>query len=112
MKHKKIVIAGGTGFIAQAMARHFGKDNHVILLSRQAVSNQNNNYDHQLVKASEGYNITYWRWDALHVEKHWLQDVDGADIVINLGGKSVNCRDTEKNIIDLSYNHLCIRVVV
>lgn len=34
MKHKKIVIAGGTGFIGQAMARYFGKDNHVILLSR------------------------------------------------------------------------------
>lgn len=97
LKHKKIVIAGGTGFIAQAMARYFGKDNHVILLSRQAVSNQNNNYNHALIKASEGYNVTYWCWDALHVEKHWLQDVDGADIVINLAGKSVNCRYTEKN---------------
>ncbi len=29
MEHKKIVIAGGTGFTAQAMARYFGKDNHV-----------------------------------------------------------------------------------
>ena len=97
MKHKKIVIAGGTGFIGQAMARHFGKDNHVILLSRQAVSHQNNNYHHQLIKATDGYNITYWRWDALHVENHWLLDVEGADIVINLAGKSVNCRYTEKN---------------
>ena len=97
MKHKKIVITGGTGFIAQAMARYFGKDNHVILLSRQAVSHQNNNYDHQLVKAADGYNITYWCWDAMHVEKHWLQDIDGADIVINLAGRSVNCRYNEKN---------------
>jgi uncharacterized protein len=97
MKHKKIVIPGGTGFIAQAMARYFGKDNHVILLSRKGVSNQNNNYDHQLIKAADGYNITYWRWDAQHVEKHWLQEIEGADIVINLAGKSVNCRYTEKN---------------
>lgn len=97
MKHKKIVIAGGTGFIGQAMARYFGKDNHVILLSRQAVSTQNNNYDHQLIKAADGYNITYWCWDGLHVEKHWLQDIDGAHIVINLAGKSVNCRYTENN---------------
>ena len=97
MKHKKIVIAGGTGFIAQAMARYFGKDNHVILLTRKAVSNQNNNYDHQLIKATDGYNITYWRWNGQHVEKHWLQDLEGADIVINLAGKSVNCRYTEKN---------------
>ncbi len=52
MKHKKIVIAGGTGFIAQAMARYFGKDNHVILLTRKAASNKNNNYGHQLLKAA------------------------------------------------------------
>jgi NAD dependent epimerase/dehydratase family enzyme len=97
MKHKKIVIAGGTGFIGQAMARYFGKDNHVILLSRQPVSNRNNNYDHKLIQAADGYNITYWCWDATHVEKYWLQDIDGADIVINLAGKSVNCRYTEKN---------------
>ncbi|WP_207512331.1 epimerase [Longitalea luteola] len=97
MKHKKIVIAGGTGFIGQAMARYFGNDNHVIILSRQAVSSQNNNYKHPLVKAADGYNITYWRWDGEHVEKHWLQDIDGADIVINLAGKSVNCRYTERN---------------
>jgi NAD dependent epimerase/dehydratase family enzyme len=97
MKHKKIVIAGGTGFIAQAMARYFGKDNHVVLLTRNAVSNQNNNYNHQLIKATDGYNITYWRWNTQYVEKHWLQDIEGADIVINLAGKSVNCRYTEKN---------------
>ncbi|WP_205509308.1 epimerase [Longitalea arenae] len=97
MKHKKIVIAGGTGFIGQAMARYFGKENHVIILSRQVVDNQNNNYEQPLVTAAGGYNITYWRWDGEHVEKHWLQDLDGADIVINLAGKSVNCRYTEKN---------------
>jgi NAD dependent epimerase/dehydratase family enzyme len=96
MKHKKIVIAGGTGFIGQAMARYFGKDNHVILLSRHSV-NKNNNHDHKLIEARDGYNITYWRWDGVHVEKHWLRDIDGADIVINLSGKSVNCRYTKKN---------------
>lgn len=97
MQHKKIVITGGTGFIAQAMARYFAKDNHVVLLSRNIVSNQNNNYDHELIKTAGGYNVTYWRWDGLHVEKHWLQEIEGADVVINLAGKSVNCRYTEKN---------------
>lgn len=97
MKHKKIVIAGGTGFIGQAMARYFGKDNHLILLSRHSVNKQPNNHNHKLIEAVDGYNITYWRWDGEHVEKHWLQNLDGADIVINLAGKSVNCRYTEKN---------------
>lgn len=97
MRNKRIVIAGGTGFIGQAMARYFGKDNHVVILSRQSVNGPNNNYAQQLVKASDGYNITYWRWDGVHVEKHWLNDLDGCDIVINLAGKSVNCRYHERN---------------
>ena len=97
MKHKKIIITGGTGFIGQALAKYFGKENHVIILSRQSVNGHNNNYSRQLVKNTDGYNITYWRWDGVHVEKHWAQDIEGADIVINLAGKSVNCRYTRKN---------------
>lgn len=96
MKNKKIIIAGGTGFIGQAMARYFGKDNHVVVLSRQAVNNYNN-HPQPLLKAADGYNITYWRWDGRHVEKHWANEINGSDIVINLAGKSVNCRYTPKN---------------
>src|SRR5688572_33466275 len=84
MKQKKIIITGGTGYIGQALARYFGKENHVVVLSRQSVNGHNNNYNKQLVKSSDGYNVTYWRWDGRHVEKHWAQDIEGADIVINL----------------------------
>ncbi len=97
MRNKKIVITGGTGFIGQALARYFGKDNHVVILSRQSVHTQNNNYGNHLVNASDGYNITYWRWDGKRVERHWLKDMEGCDIVINLAGKSVNCRYNERN---------------
>ena len=81
MKHKKIILAGGTGFIGQAMARYFGKENHVVILSRHAVNGHNNRYDQQLVKAADCYNITYWRWDGEHVEKHWAHEIEGADII-------------------------------
>jgi uncharacterized protein len=96
MKHKKIIITGGTGYIGQQLARYFGKENHVVLLSRQSVNGHNNNYAKKLVKATDGYNVTYWRWDGKHVEKHWANELEGADIVINLAGKSVNCRYNEK----------------
>jgi uncharacterized protein len=97
MRNKKIVIAGGTGFIGQAMAQYFGKDNHVVILTRQSVHAHNNNHSNRLVKAADGYNITYWRWDGKHVEKHWLNDIEDCDVVINLAGKSVNCRYNDRN---------------
>jgi len=101
MKNKKIIITGGTGFIGQALAKYFGKDNKVVLLSRQAANGHSNNYGKSLIKAADGYNVTYWRWDAKHLEKHWLNEIEAADIVINLAGKSVNCRYGEKNMHEI-----------
>lgn len=97
MTHKKIIIAGGTGFIGQALAACFGKDNHIVILSRNATHSHNNTYTQKLLGPFDGYNITYWRWDGRRVEKHWADELDGSDIVINLAGRSVNCRYTRKN---------------
>jgi uncharacterized protein (TIGR01777 family) len=96
MKNKKIIIAGGTGFIGQALAARWGKDNHVVILSRQGAG-PNNAYSHKLLSSKNGYNITYWRWDGRHVEKHWADEIEGCDLVINLAGRSVNCRYTPAN---------------
>jgi uncharacterized protein len=101
MKQKKIIITGGTGYLAQALARYFGKDNHVVLLSRNTSNERNNNFGKKLVKSANGYNITYWRWDAKHVEKHWANEIEGADIVINLAGKSVNCRYNQERMDEI-----------
>jgi len=97
MKGKKIIIAGGTGFIGQAIAKYFGRDNSIVITGRQSVNGHNNAYSHKLLLPSQGYNITYRRWDGLHTEKHWTTELEAADIVINLAGKSVNCRYNEKN---------------
>lgn len=98
MKNKKIIITGGTGFVAQSLARYFGKQNKIILLTRESVKGvKNNNYFARLANGKDGYNVTYWRWDGHSVEKHWARELEEADIVINLAGKTVNCRYTEKN---------------
>jgi uncharacterized protein (TIGR01777 family) len=77
MKDKKIVIPGGTGFIGQALAARWSKDNSVTILGRHL--------------SGIGH------WDGEHVQPHWAAAIDGADLVINLAGKSVNCRYTRHN---------------
>jgi uncharacterized protein (TIGR01777 family) len=96
MKNKKIIIAGGSGFIGQALAERWGRDNHVVILGRQMVKALNNGRNRRL-SAADGYNITYWRWDSHHTEKHWANELEGCDMVINLAGRSVNCRYTASN---------------
>ena len=97
MKSKRIVIAGGTGFIGQQLVGYFGKDNHIVVLSRTSVSAHNNAYTNTLLHPQYGYDVTYRRWDAAHVEKHWAQELEGADLVINLAGRTVNCRYTDRH---------------
>lgn len=108
MNNRKIIIAGGTGFIGQALAARWGKDNQVIILSRQSARSTNgaasgvthspnNSYSNRLLSAKDGYNITYWHWDGRFAEKHWIKELEGADLVLNLAGRSVNCRYTAAN---------------
>jgi len=77
----KIVIPGGTGQVGTILARAFQKDGHkVVVLSRKPQS-------------------APWRvieWDAQTLGL-WAAEFEGADVVINLAGRSVNCRYTEEN---------------
>jgi uncharacterized protein len=97
MKDKKIIIAGGTGFIGQALCKYFGKENRIIVLSRAVSQPTNNPYHQTLLQPATGFNVIYRRWDGDHLENHWASELEAADLVINLSGKSVNCRYTKKN---------------
>ncbi len=72
----KIVIPGGSGQVGTVLARAFVADGHeVVVLSRSPGD-------------------APWRvvgWDAGTVGD-WAAEVDGADVVINLAGRNVNCR--------------------
>lgn len=71
---KKIVIAGGTGFIGKYLEKKFiEKGLSVFIISR-------------------GNNYINWNND-----KEMIKALDGAEAVINLAGKSVDCRYNEKN---------------
>ena len=78
----KIVLAGGTGQVGRILARAFFRDGHdVVVLSRNPMS-------------------APWRivkWDAQTLGA-WTSEVEGADVIINLAGRSVNCRYTFENV--------------
>jgi uncharacterized protein len=80
---KRIVIAGGSGLLGQALARHFlNTDWDVIILTRSP--------------GQSGLLGRQVGWDA-DTLGDWTREVESAAAVINLTGKSVNCRYTAQN---------------
>lgn len=79
----KIVIPGGSGQVGTILARYFqARGDEVVILSRHF-------RDLDLP----------WRvapWDGRTVDT-WARELDGADVIINLAGRSVNCRYTPAN---------------
>lgn len=82
MKGKKIVIAGGTGFIGQYLAERWVKENEVTVLTRR--------------ETGATWNVHYRIWNGATIGD-WSKCLEGADLLVNLAGKSVNCRYTPEN---------------
>jgi uncharacterized protein (TIGR01777 family) len=77
----KIVIPGGSGQIGQVLTRAFLAGGHdVVILSRGP--------------SPLGRTVP---WDGRTVGA-WASEIDGADVVVNLAGRTVNCRYTEENL--------------
>lgn len=91
---RKIIIAGGTGFIGQELIKHFIANAEVVVLTRGLQNVQTNSYYKNEIPNQP--NLRYVSWDAVTKGK-WVTELEGADMVINLCGKSVNCRYTRKN---------------
>ncbi|MDA7527776.1 TIGR01777 family oxidoreductase [bacterium] len=81
----KIVIAGGTGQLGIILKRHWETTgNNVWILSRS--------------KHCPEEKIIEWDGKTLG---GWIEVVNGADVVVNLAGKSVNCRYSEQNLNEM-----------
>lgn len=80
---KRIVIAGGSGFLGKILAEHFRAAGwEAITLTR------NPQFAGDI------------HWDG-RTRGNWTQFLNGAEAVVNLAGKTVNCRYTPKNRIEL-----------
>ncbi len=81
---KRIVIAGGSGFIGTALAAEFIRRGYdVVVLTRSPRAR------------TEG--VQEIAWDGNHLGE-WIQQLDGAEAVINLSGKNINCPHTPENL--------------
>jgi uncharacterized protein (TIGR01777 family) len=77
----RIVITGGSGQVGRILARHFHSHGHTVAVVARNVRPQS------------------WstiRWDGQHLGE-WVNKLDGCDVVVNLAGRSVNCRYNEAN---------------
>ena len=88
MSRKRLVIAGGSGFIGRALAGDFsGRGFEVVVLTRSPR------------QRADG--VVEAEWDGAQAGA-WVALLDGADAVINLAGKNINCPHTPENLRDIT----------
>ena len=79
----RIIVAGGNGFIGRLITDALvSGNNDVVVLTRSP--------------QSAGPSISQVQWDGRTLGD-WAKELDGARALINLSGRSVNCRYNEKN---------------
>lgn len=80
----KIVITGGTGQVGGLLRRTLAAQGHsIVVFSRKETS----------LEPGIGHRV----WDGRTLGD-WAEEIDGAGAVINLAGRSVSCRYTDKNL--------------
>ena len=80
----KVVIFAANGYIGKVLCNYFAeRGNEVIAVTRRATV-----YNEKIINLL---------WDGKSQSSNWNNDLEGTHIVINLAGKSVNCRYNDKN---------------
>jgi uncharacterized protein len=80
---KRVILAGGGGFVGHALAPVLvAKDYQVVVLGRGTPRQKDR--------------VEYLQWDGKTLGS-WASSVDGAEAVVNLTGKNINCRHTPEN---------------
>ncbi|SFN86330.1 hypothetical protein SAMN05421741_11277 [Paenimyroides ummariense] len=80
---KKMVIAAGTGFLGTVLIDFFKESYQELIVLTRGKSERKNN-------------IQYVHWNANSLTG-WESVLENADVLINLAGKSVDCRYTPEN---------------
>lgn len=85
--NKRVVMPGGSGFLGRALAQHLtDRGDKVVVLTRGRPGVRNG--------------VEFVHWDAAQLGS-WVNALEGADAVVHLTGKRVDCRPTRRNITEL-----------
>jgi len=84
---KRIVIAGGSGFLGLSLAEHLAaRGDDVVILARSVPRRAGG--------SSARVRHTHWSGRPEPKPAEWWREIDGAHAVVNLAGRSVNCVKT------------------
>lgn len=84
---RRIVLAGGSGYLGRHLSRRLAaRGDDVVVLTRG--------------RPGQRDGARFVHWDGTTVGA-WGEEVDGADAVVHLAGKRVDCRPTSSNVDEL-----------
>ncbi len=83
----KIIITAANGFIGKSLVNHFKIENEVICFVRKIDAK---------LKSEFGENVKMIIWDGKS-KGAWVEELENSDVLINLAGKSVDCRYNKEN---------------
>lgn len=88
MSQKRLVIAGGSGFIGRALAREFAARGFAVMVLTRSPRQRRDG-------------VQEAGWDGVHPGA-WTTLLEGAEAIINLTGKNINCPHTPENLRDIT----------
>lgn len=92
----KFIIAGGTGHIGSALSRDLLAKGHDVIVLSRGVKHSPSGDNAQKDGATTGA-VRKINWDGIN-QGPWFSEFHDADVVINLAGRTVDCRYTKENL--------------
>jgi len=84
---KRVVIAGGSGFIGRALAADLKRRGYdVVVLTR--------------MPRERADGIIECEWSGEHIGE-WIKYLNGAEAVVNLAGRNIDCQHTSENLREI-----------
>jgi uncharacterized protein (TIGR01777 family) len=80
---KRIILAGGSGFVGQALVPVLVAKNYNVVVLGRSMGHREDRID-------------YLQWDGKTVDD-WAGAIEGAEAIVNLTGRNINCRHTPEN---------------